>query len=78
MDADIARIMAVAGLRASRELGDLVRLLAEHLPDERQLRLDIAGAIAEIHAATLRPAFNISPQLEAEFDARIERYGRAT
>lgn len=78
MDEDIARIMAVAGLRASRELGELVQLLAKHLPEDKQLRINIARAISEIHSATLEPAFTTAPQLEAEFDARINRYGRAT
>jgi hypothetical protein len=56
----------------------LVQLLAEHLPEDKQLRLNIARAISEIHSATLEPAFTTAPELEAEFDARINRYGRAT
>lgn len=78
MNEDIARIIATTGLRASRELGDLVYFLAEHLPADKQLRLDVAGAIAEISSATLQPAFDAFPQLKVEFDARIDRYGRAT
>lgn len=78
MDEDRARIIAIAGLRAGRELVDLISLLAEHLPDDKALRLKIAGAIHEIHAATCDPAFDAHPALRAEFDARIQRYGRAT
>lgn len=78
MDEDLARIVATTGLRASRELGDLARLLAEYRPDDEALRAGIAAAIHEIHLATCQPAFTAYPALEAEFGARIERYGRAT
>lgn len=78
MDKDLARIMATAGLRASRELGELVRLLNEHEPDSKDLKLGIAAAIAEIGFAVMEPAYQADPALKLEFDARIERYGRAT
>ena len=78
MNEDMARIIATAGLRAARELGDLFPLLAEHCPDNNQLRLGLAAAIAEIGVATLDPAFAAFPSLKQEFDQRINRYGRAT
>ncbi len=74
----MARIMATAGLRASRELGELVRLLDENEPDSKELKLGIASAIAEIGFAVMNPAYEADPALEAEFEARIQRYGRAT
>lgn len=78
MDEDMARIIATAGFRAGRELVELAPLLAEHCPDEKELKLGLAAAIAEIGAATFDPAFAAFPALKEEFDERIARYGRAT
>ncbi len=78
MNKDMARIMATAGLRAGRELGELVRLLNEHEPDSKDLKLGIASVVAEIGFAVMDPAYDADPELKAEFEGRIERYGRAT
>lgn len=78
MDRDLARILANAGMRASRELGDLVPMIVEHYPNSAELRLGIASAIAEIGLKVLQPAFDADPELEIEFDDRIHKLGRAT
>jgi len=78
MDQDLARIVATAGTGASRQLGDLVALLAKHLPEDEELRLGVATAIAEIGLNVIRPAFDAHPELEAEFQRRVDRYERST
>ena len=76
MDEDLARIIATAGMKASKELGDLIPLLNDHLPDDRELRIGVATAIAEIGLNVLNPAFERFPALKAEFDRRADKYGR--
>lgn len=78
VDEDMARILATGGAYASRELVRLHDLLLQHLPDERELRLGIASAIAEIGLNVLKPAFEAHPALEAEFDRRLKKYGVVT
>jgi hypothetical protein len=65
-------------MRASRELGDLVPMIAEHYPDSTEVRLGLASAIAEIGLKVLQPAFAADPELEREFDMRVRKLGRAT
>lgn len=74
----MARILATGGTLASRELARLHDLLLQHLPDNKELRLGIASAIAEIGLNVLKPAFEAHPALEAEFDRRMEKYGVVT
>lgn len=78
MDKDLARIIATAGLQAMRELEGIYSIVSHHPPENEQLKHGIASAIAEVGLTILRPAFDAAPELESEFDARIERYGRAT
>jgi len=78
MDEDLARIMATASFRASKELTEIVLILKEYLPEDRELRVGVASAIAEIGMKVMQPAFDAHPQLEAEFKARMDRYGRST
>ena len=78
MDRDLARILATAGMRASREIADLMPMLAEHYPESTELRSGMASAVAEIGLRLLKPAFEAYPELEAEFDERVRRLGRAT
>lgn len=78
MDKDLARIVATAGMRASKDLGELIPLLAEFLPKATELQKGIAAAIAEIGLGVLGPAFEAQPELRAEFDQRVAKYGRTT
>ncbi|SEJ17140.1 hypothetical protein SAMN05428950_1011347 [Sphingomonas sp. OV641] len=77
MDRDLARIVIGSAFRASRELTELVPLLKEHDDQSEDLRLGLASAIAEIGQAVLNPLFEAFPDMEAETDNLIERYGRA-
>jgi hypothetical protein len=78
VDEDIARIMATSGTAAALELVRLPDLLAEHLPEDEALRHGVASAMAEIGLNVINPAYKAHPALEAEFERRLERYGRAT
>lgn len=78
MDKDLARIVATTGMKASHDLGELIPLLAEFLPEAKELRQGVAAAIAEIGIGVLEPAFKAQPELRSEFDQRVAKYGRAT
>jgi hypothetical protein len=78
VDKDLARILATAGMRASKDLGDLVPLVAEFLPENSELRIGIAKVISEIGSKVLDPAFGAHPELRLEFEERVKKYGRTT
>ena len=77
MDKDLARLVVASAYRAASEIGELAPLLDEHSPDA-DLAKGIATAMAAINVHILRPAFRAHPDLQMEFDARIEKYGRAS
>jgi hypothetical protein len=74
MDEDLAAIVGAAGERAAVDLGDLVRLLGE---GERELKLKIASIIYDIMEEIVTPATESSPNLKAQVERRLERFGRA-
>jgi hypothetical protein len=79
MDKELARIVATAAMRSSRELAELVPLLKQHVAaDDARLSKGIARAIAEIGAEVLTPLFTRFPELESEFAENAERYGRTS
>ena len=80
MDEELARIVAVAAMRSSHELGDLIPILKEHCPADvyAELSRGIAASLAEIGAKVLTPVFAAHPLLEREFDRNVERYGRTS
>lgn len=80
MDESLARIVAVAAWRSTRELGDLVPLLKEHCSEEvyGDLLLGVAKALAEISTEVLNPVYAMHPQLEQEFERSVTRYGRTS
>lgn len=78
MDRGLARIVATTSTQVSRELGNLYQMVGEHFRDEVELRQAIAAVIADIGLNILQPAFEADAAMEAEFEERIERLGRAT
>ncbi|HZP20085.1 MAG TPA: hypothetical protein VFB16_07720 [Bauldia sp.] len=78
MDIDVARHMIRAAFRTSRELEGVLQFLKEICPDEeyRPLALGIAAAIDRIGIALIEPAEAAHPELRAETEASIARYGR--
>jgi hypothetical protein len=73
MDEDLAAIVGAAGERAAADLGDLVRLLGE---DERELKHKIASIIYDIMQEVVSPAVESSPNLKAQVERRLEKFGR--
>ena len=78
MDKDLARVLATGGTAAARELERLYSILAEHLPQNENLRKGVASALAEVGLMVIRPAFDACPELEAEFQERLQKYGIST
>ena len=79
VDKNLARIVATAALRSSRDLADLIPLLKAHAADEGGvLGAGIARAVAEIGTEVLTPVFARFPELEREFAENVERYGRTS
>ncbi|MGK0490439.1 MAG: hypothetical protein ACJASD_000638 [Sphingomonas echinoides] len=78
MDKDMARILANGGTAASRELVRLYDILKHNLPEDTDLRKGIAAALAEIGLLVIQPAFDAWPELQEEFELRLNKYGVTT
>jgi hypothetical protein len=78
MDIDVARYMIRIGLRCGRELESLLAALKAGTTETEYKghARAIAGAIHEIHNVTLEKAFGAYPELEAEMDSDVQKYGR--
>ncbi|WP_179042187.1 hypothetical protein [Sphingobium lactosutens] len=74
MDADLARILATGATNASRELNRLYDIFSRHLPEDKELLMAIAMAMGEIGLQVRQRAFDAHPELEAEFNQRVEKY----
>ena len=79
MDIDLARHVARAALRSSRELGDLIPFLKEHLSVQgyQGYAKAIASAVAAIQVDLLNKLTADHPGLNAEIEndtAKYERY----
>lgn len=79
MDRDLAGIIISACYRSTRELGDLAPLIKEHCEesDYLALRTAIGSAIYDILENIATHAASKYPDLKAEIESRIEKYGRA-
>ncbi len=78
MDKDIARILAVGGTNACRELERLYSIARHHIPEDVDVLMGIASALAEVGLYTLGPAFRAHPELKEEFEQRLAKYGTTT
>ncbi|GGY90927.1 hypothetical protein [Novosphingobium colocasiae] len=78
MDKDMARILANGGTTASRDLMRLHDIVKHHLPEDIDLRQGIASAIAEVGQHIIQPAFDAWPELQEEFELRLDKYGVTT
>lgn len=79
MDRDLASIIISACFRSTRELSDLAPLIKTHCDEDdyRALRTSIGSAIYDILQNIENYAASQHPDLKAEVEARIEKYGRA-
>jgi len=78
MDKDMARILANGGTAASRELARLYDILKHHMSEDVELRKGLASALAEVGLRVIQPAFDAWPDLQAEFELRLDKYGVTT
>jgi len=79
MEKELAKLVALTAFRSSAELGNLIPLLREHCDEDeyRHLGAAIAAVSAEISGQILRNIFATYPQLEAEIEANVHKFGRA-
>jgi hypothetical protein len=80
MDERLARIIATAAVRSTRELGDLAPLLKDHASGDlaEALRAAIASAVYEIHETVLTPVLAEFPTLKGEFEENLGQFGRTS
>lgn len=78
MDITVARTIAQAAFRSSRELGALLPDLKQKLkPDEFEIySKTIASMIAHIHIELVNELTAEHPSLEKEIESAIEKTGR--
>jgi hypothetical protein len=74
----LARHIARAAFRASREIGDLMPFLKQHLPEHEYLHYAhaIATAVAAIQLELLNKLAADHPGVQAEIEASIAKYDR--
>ena len=79
MEKELAKLVALTAFRSSAELGNLIPLLREHCDEDEYRRLGaaIATASAEISRQILQYIFATHPELEAEIEANVSKFGRA-
>jgi len=79
MDKDVAKFIALTAFRSSADLCDLVPFMKEYCDDEQEYRdfsLAIASAAAEINQRVLQKIFALHPEIETDFDTKINRFRR--
>jgi hypothetical protein len=78
MDVDLARDMIRTAFRSSSELQDFLGVLKQRCsPEEyKDYSRGIAAAIDAIGVALINKALAVHPELNAEVEASIARYGQ--
>jgi hypothetical protein len=79
MDREVAQIVATTASRVASELASLMLFLKEHGdgPKDDTVRQAIATAVYEV-GSMREAAFKNYPDLQAEFEARLNKYGRSS
>jgi len=79
MDKDVAQSVAMTAARCSSEIGGLALLVKQHCSAEEYEALSIAigSAVYELREGLMGAVFKLVPELEAEFERRVEKYGRS-
>jgi hypothetical protein len=76
MDRDVAEIIVSRASRASREVGSLANLLAEHADrGTPELRDAIGSIVYDINEHLIAAIFREHPDLKRECEARLEKFG---
>jgi len=78
LDKDLARHLLMVAFRSSGSLTDLLPLLKRHCRSDEydRFKMAIARSAAEINTEILRRIFDEHPDLEAEMDDQIKKYGK--
>ena len=78
MNIDIARHIARAVFRSSRELTELIPFLKDHLSAEEHAAYSkaIGSAVAAIQLDVMNKLLADHPALESEIEANLAKYGR--
>jgi hypothetical protein len=79
MEKELAKIVLAASYRSCQELSNLVPLLKESCPPEEYERIafTIGSILHEMEAEIHYKIFEEHPDLRAEIEERIQKYGRA-
>lgn len=79
MDRDVAQMIANTAARCSQQIGELAILVKENCTQAEHAELSnaIGSAVYELMSGLMGKVFELSPGLEQEFDARLERFGRS-
>lgn len=79
MDKDVAQSVAMTAARCSSEIGGLALLVKQHCSaDEYEvISAAIGSAVYELREGLMGAIFKLVPELEAEFEMRVEKYGRS-
>lgn len=78
MDIEFARHVVRASFASGRILGELVQSSKAYQAPEahKPFAIGLAKAIHEMQEATMNKAFAAFPELEAEVDAAVQKFGR--
>ena len=78
MDKDLAKLVAQTAFRSAAEINNLIPLLKEYCTEEecRDFGIAIATASSGISQQIMGKIFAMHPDLEAEFESQIRKYGR--
>jgi hypothetical protein len=78
MERDLAKHVVIVGFKAMHDLTDLLELIKPHC-DQAEFAFYAHGVglvAGEITRQLLNKTFSDHPDLEAEMDAKMERYGK--
>ena len=73
MDQDLAAIIAGSCIRAAREIGDLAHVIPKERTDLKQ---NVAAIVHEIHSSLIDKITTEFPELKADMERKLEKYGR--
>lgn len=73
MDKDLATIVLATAIRTSSEIGNLAQL---PVSSDEDLKFGIGTSVFYIKENIIDPLLDKFPELKAEMDTRMSRYGR--
>lgn len=79
MEKELAKFIVLTAVRASTSLNGLLMLIKEHCTDsEYNSFLTAIGSVSgHIYSEIVQTAYDLSPDVEAEITATVDKYGIA-